>query len=175
MAFNQFKTLDEKIQYVLENHDRLMQERHQKANKKIKEYNLNLEAIYSYGKQQDLKELRVIFSNLKHRYKYHSLDEFLTRHLNEEKKKQAKAISPVLFAFYIAMMEEVCNRHSLQLPDFIREEKDLVLPVYFADPGCYAYDRDHIITKESIVDSYEEALPIFKRHNLLIGDIDDVF
>lgn len=79
------------------------------------------------------------------------------------------------FTFYIAMMEEVCNRHGVECPDFITEEKNLVLPIYFADPGCYAYNRENIITKEHLVSSYEKALPIFKKHNLLIGDIDDVY
>lgn len=39
MAFDQFETLEEKIQYVLENHDKLMQQRIEKADKKLRNIN----------------------------------------------------------------------------------------------------------------------------------------
>lgn len=175
MAFDQFETLEEKIQYVLENHDKLMQQRIEKADKKIEKYKLDIDSMYLYGKTQDLDELRIVFSNLKHYYKYYTLDKFIKRYLNRGKKRQAEDLGLVIFTFYIAMMEEVCNRHGIECPDFITEEKNLVLPIYFADPGCYAYDKHDVITKENFVSSYEDALPIFKKHNLLIEDIDNVY
>lgn len=79
------------------------------------------------------------------------------------------------FIFYIAMMEEICNRHCIVCSDFIKSEQNLLLPVYFAAPGRYAYAKDDVITKENFVSSYEEVLVIFKKHNLLIVDIDDVY
>lgn len=60
------------------------------------------------------------------------------------------------FIFYIAMMEEICNRHCIACPDFIKSEQNLLL-VYFADPGRYAYAKDDVITKENFVSSYEEV------------------
>lgn len=174
MAFDQFKTVDEKIQYVLDNYEELERRRIEKVDKKIEEYRLDVKGIYAFGRQQDLKGLRVLFSNLKHRYKWDQAS-FLTRYLNKDKKEQARELGEVGFTFYIAMMEEVCSRRGEICPDFIQEEENMILPVYFADPGCYAYSEDDVVTKESLVSSYEEALPVFRKHNLLIGDIDDVY
>ncbi len=56
----------------------------------MEEYKLNIDDIYAFGKQQDLQKLRIFFSNLKHRYKYHSLEKFLIIYLSEDKKEQAK-------------------------------------------------------------------------------------
>lgn len=117
----------------------------------------------------DFAPLAFWSSELSHRLKTYGPSEFVRLYTGDFDAFRDEEPLEV-FLYYCGLIEWVCHKHGVELPQKIANCKDMKFPFTL-------YDEGSIIAAEVeeytfIAESYAEALPEFKSHNLIVQEAD---